>query len=117
MPLVRLLILVTALCSAGCGLIYTADIQQGNILDQRMVDELRPGMSKRQVSLVLGTPAIASPFRHNRWDYINTFKRGGEIVDRKVLSLTFEADKLVKIEGDYKPGEAEIAGTGGGEEA
>ena len=104
------LILTSCLASSGCGLIYAVDIQQGNVLDQRLVDELRPGMTKRQVSLVLGTPAVASPFHHNRWDYVNTYKRRGEIISRKVLTLTFESDRLVRIEGDYKPGgEAESA--------
>ena len=99
-----LMIMTAALASGGCGLIYAVDIQQGNVLDQRLVDELRPGMTKRQVSLVLGTPAVASPFHHDRWDYVNTYKRRGEIISRKVLTLTFESDRLVRIEGDYKPG-------------
>lgn len=95
------------LCAAlsGCGLIYKTDVQQGNILDQDMVDQLRPGMSKRQVELILGTPAIADPFHQDRWDYISTFKQDGKIVNRKLLSVTFRDDRLVKIEGDYKPGE------------
>lgn len=105
-----ILIIVALLALGGCNLIYKADIQQGNVLDQRLVDDLRPGMTKRQVSLILGTPAIASPFRHDRWDYIAIYRRRGEIIDRKLLSLTFEDDRLVKIEGDYKPGEADVIG-------
>ena len=65
------------LSMSGCGvtnnLIYTVDIQQGNVLNQKLVDDLRPGMTKRQVNIVLGTPAIASPFHHDRWDYIYFF--------------------------------------------
>lgn len=102
-----LTILLCTMAASGCGLIYSVDIQQGNVLDQRLVDELRPGMTKRQVSLVLGTPAVASPFHHDRWDYVNTYKRRGEIISRKVLTLTFESDRLVRIEGDYKPGGAD----------
>ena len=102
-------LLATALALAGCGMVYKTDVQQGNLLDQKMVDELRPGMTKRQVSLILGTPAIASPFHHDRWDYINTYRSRGEPVTRKVLSLTFENDRLVRIEGDYKPTEAEVS--------
>ena len=105
-------LLIAALTLSGCNFIYKIDIQQGNVLDQRLVDELRPGMTKRQVSLILGTPAIASPFRHDRWDYVSTFKRRGEQVSRRVLTLTFEDDRLVRIEGDYKPRDAEIVDTG-----
>ncbi len=92
----------------GCRFIYKIDVQQGNLLDQRLVDDLRPGMTKRQVSLVLGTPAIESPFRHDRWDYITTYHRRGQRVERKILSLTFEDNRLVKIEGNYLPEDAEV---------
>lgn len=103
-----LLMLAGVWLLAGCNLIYKIDIQQGNVLDQRLVDELKPGMTKRQVSLILGTPAIASPFRHDRWDYVSTYKRRGRIINRKVLTLTFEDQRLVRIEGDYKPEEADV---------
>jgi outer membrane protein assembly factor BamE len=98
-----LLIVILALAGTGCNYIYKIDIQQGNVLDQKRVDELRPGMTKRQVTLVLGTPAVASPFRHDRWDYIATYMHRGERISRKVLSLSFEDNRLVRIEGDYLP--------------
>ncbi|MEM9530384.1 MAG: outer membrane protein assembly factor BamE [Pseudomonadota bacterium] len=102
-----LLTLVTlALC--GCGLIYKIDIQQGSILDQDMVNDLRPGMTKRQVSLVLGTPAVESPFRHDRWNYVNTYSRRGGETEVKTLNLTFENNRLTRIEGDYKPDDSEV---------
>lgn len=92
----------------GCRFIYKIDVQQGNLLDQRLVDDLRPGMTKRQVSLVLGTPAVTSPFRHDRWDYVTTYHRRGQRIERKLLSLTFEDNRLVKIEGNYLPQDAEV---------
>ena len=91
----------------GCNLVYKVDIQQGNVLTQTMVDELRPGMSKRQVSIVLGTPAIESPFHVNTWEYVNTYYRRGERIQRKVLTLNFEENRLIRIEGDYAPGNRE----------
>ena len=38
----------------GCGLIYKVDAQQGNLFDKSTVETLKPGMSKRQVLLVMG---------------------------------------------------------------
>ncbi len=96
-------LLATGLLS-GCNLVYKIDIQQGNVLTQSMVDELRPGMSKRQVSLVLGTAAIESPFHQNTWEYVTTYYRRGERIQRKVLTLGFEDNRLIQIEGDYAPG-------------
>ncbi|MGH8171984.1 MAG: outer membrane protein assembly factor BamE, partial [Rhodanobacteraceae bacterium] len=43
---------------AGCGLVYKVDVQQGNLFDEATVQSLKPGMSKRQVLLVMGSPAV-----------------------------------------------------------
>ncbi len=111
-----LLALFITITTSGCGLIYKADIQQGNLIDQDMVNDLRPGMTKRQVVLVLGTPAIESPFHHDRWQYISTYDRRGERVSRKHLLLTFEQNRLVRIEGDYKPEDPELVRSAGDSE-
>lgn len=83
--------------------IYVPPVQQGNALDQKDVNELKPGMTKRQVNLVMGTPAIADPFHKDRWDYIYTVERKGKNTIHKQLSLSFENNKLTRIEGDFKP--------------
>ncbi|MEM9182957.1 MAG: outer membrane protein assembly factor BamE [Pseudomonadota bacterium] len=106
----RLTMVLTALAAlGGCNFIYKIDIQQGSVLDQDMVNDLRPGMTKRQVSLVMGTPAIASPFRQDRWNYVNTVSFRGGPEQLKTLSLLFEDNRLVKIEGDYLPEDSEMA--------
>jgi outer membrane protein assembly factor BamE len=93
--------LLFVLFSIGC--VYKTPVQQGNILVQDDIDQIKPGMNKRQIAILLGTPAIADPFNHNRWDYVKTFKVKGEISQVKKLSLYFEADKLIKTEGNYFP--------------
>lgn len=67
------------------------------------VDALKPGMSKRQVLLVMGSPALTSPFEQDRWDYVSTIRRGRNKMATKDLVLTFKDDALVKIDGDYFP--------------
>ncbi|NCT66352.1 MAG: outer membrane protein assembly factor BamE [Rhodanobacteraceae bacterium] len=88
---------------AGCGVIYKVDTQQGNLFDKATVEALQPGMSKRQVLLVMGSPSIISPFDQNRWDYVSTMRRGRNSMQTKDLTLYFENDSLVKIDGDYFP--------------
>lgn len=109
---IRILPLLLLLCLGGCRFIYKIDIQQGNLIDQEQVDDLRPGMTKRQVSLVLGTPAVESPFRQDVWTYVNTTYNGEERRQKKVLELEFEDNRLVKIEGDYLPANREDTGSG-----
>jgi outer membrane protein assembly factor BamE len=97
-------ILGFALCGlavAACSPIYKLDIQQGNLFSKSTVDSLKPGMTKRQVTLVMGSPAVVSPFNQNRWDYVSTLRKGNGRMATKDLTLYFESDALTRIEGDY----------------
>ena len=95
------LALASASVLSGCGLIYKPDIQQGNLLEKSRVDELKPGMTKRQVISLLGQPSVVSPFDSSRWNYVSTFQhRGGRTQERK-LTLIFKNDLLVRTEGDF----------------
>lgn len=90
-----------ALSLASCRLVYTPDVQQGNILTKEAVSQLKPGMTKRQVLVLMGSPSVASPFDQDRWDYVSTQQhRGGEIKVR-TFTLTFNNDTLVRTEGNF----------------
>jgi len=80
---------------------HVIDVQQGTIITPEMVEQLKPGMTRNQVRFVMGTPTIADPFRHDRWDYIYTLKQGrdGEI-QRRHIALYFEGDQLIRIVDD-----------------
>jgi outer membrane protein assembly factor BamE (lipoprotein component of BamABCDE complex) len=93
--------------NTGCKLIYKQNVQQGNAHEQEDLDQVELGMSKKQVSYLLGTPAIHDPFHQDRWDYISMLsRRGGEPV-RRLVTLTFENDLLVATDGigDSKGGD------------
>jgi outer membrane protein assembly factor BamE len=90
-----------ALGLGACSPIYKLDIQQGNLFSKSLVDSLKPGMTKRQVTLVMGSPSVVSPFDQNRWDYISTLRQGNGRMQSKDLVLYFENDALSRIEGDY----------------
>lgn len=110
MKLTRLLLLVLAasLLIACSSVVYKQDIQQGNVLDSKEVNRLEPGMTKRQVEVLLGTPSIASPFHQQRWDYINSYSRRGGKPTLRVLTLHFEGNLLRSMEGNYLD-EADVA--------
>ena len=81
---------------------YKIDIQQGNVLTQDMVAQLRPGLSRDQVRFILGTPMLTDIFHADRWDYVYRLQKGstGEVEMRK-FSTHFDADgKLVRVSGD-----------------
>lgn len=99
----RWFVLLALVPLAGCGAIYKLDVQQGNLFDKATVDTLKPGMTKRQVLLVMGSPSIVSPFDQDRWDYISTVRVGRGEMETRDLILYFENDALARIEGDYFP--------------
>ncbi|WP_430389603.1 outer membrane protein assembly factor BamE [Dyella sp. 20L07] len=90
-----------ALSLASCRLIYTPDVQQGNLLDKKTVDQLQPGMTKRQVLVLMGSPSVNSPFNQNQWDYVSTQQHRGGDIKIRTLTLTFNNDVLVRTEGDF----------------
>lgn len=90
--------------------VYKIGIPQGNIITQEMVDQLRPGMTKRQVIFVMGTPLIRDPFHQDRWDYVYNYQPGGGVRGQERLTVFFVDDQLVRFEGDFVPtGQADTA--------
>ncbi|HEX7342169.1 MAG TPA: outer membrane protein assembly factor BamE [Rhodanobacteraceae bacterium] len=84
---------------AGCGMVYHPPLQQGNWVNKKAVDQLKPGMTKRQVIALLGAPAIASPFDHKRWDYVQELELHGGKLQIHRMTLFFNNDTLVRTEG------------------
>ncbi|KLJ02806.1 outer membrane protein assembly factor BamE [Luteimonas sp. FCS-9] len=99
-------ILVSALvlATSGCALVYKQPIYQGNLIEQSAVEQLQVGMGKPQVEALLGSPSIADPFHHQRWDYTAT-QRVGRTGHTEVKNFTvyFENDQLARWEGEYFP--------------
>lgn len=88
---------------------YRAAVVQGNFISREAVAQLKLGMSKEQVRFLLGTPLLNDVFHADRWDYIFTYKRGDSvIVQQRRYTVYFDADKLVKFEGDELPSEYEL---------
>lgn len=86
--------------------VYKISIPQGNIITQEMVDQLRPGMTKRQVIFVMGTPLVRDPFHQDRWDYIYSYQPGGGIRGQERVTVFFVDDQLVSFTGDFVPSTA-----------
>lgn len=84
--------------------VHKIDIQQGNVVDQEMIDQLRPQMSKAQVLYVMGTPLVKDTFNQERWDYLYSYQPGGERRVQQVVSLYFNEDEqLAYFKGDFRP--------------
>jgi Small protein A (tmRNA-binding) len=73
------------------------------VVTEEMVDQLRPGLNRRQVRYIMGTPLIEDSFHEDRWDYRYTLRNGNETLTETQLTLWFEGDELVRVEGPTPP--------------
>jgi outer membrane protein assembly factor BamE len=102
-----LISLAVALLSA-CGFVgfpgvYKINVEQGNIVTPEMAAQLKPGMTRRQVKFILGTPLIQDTFDQNRWDYLYSKRNGTKVLSEALLTVQFDGDLLVNVTGDLAP--------------
>ncbi len=97
-----LVTLLSAATVTGC--VYRMNIQQGNYLEGRTVDQLQAGMTRSQVRYLLGTPMVPDSFNKDRWDYLYYFKRGRLAKpEERHLIVYFHDDKVDKYERNNVP--------------
>ena len=100
MKLLRIsLVLLCGFALGACSLIYKLPTRQGNVIDQKQLDQLQMGMTKDQVRYLLGTPLAASPFRTERWDYLGYYKSPRGKAASRLVSIYFDGGKLSQMDG------------------
>ena len=82
--------------------VYRIDIPQGNIVSQEKVDQLRPGLNKRQVTFLLGTPLVRDTFDQDQWVYLYSYQPGGGERVQEQITIFFEDGLLTHFEGDFE---------------
>jgi len=97
-------LLSLALCAtllSACIKPFRPDIQQGNIINNSDLREIRAGMSKQEVLFILGTPMVIDPFNEQRWDYFYSKRnqRKSE-TDQRLITAIFDGNTLVQLSGD-----------------
>jgi outer membrane protein assembly factor BamE len=108
--------LVAVASLSGCGVPripgitpYKIDIQQGNYVTQDMASQLKPGMTKEQVRIVLGTPLLNDIFHSERWDYLYWREDAAGKREQRRVTVFFEDGKLARLDGDIVAAKREEA--------
>jgi outer membrane protein assembly factor BamE len=109
-PFFLLSLLLAACSSVSTPQPYRIDIQQGNVITQEMVAQLKPGLTRDQVKFILGSPLVADMFHTDRWDYVYMLQPGKGEVQRRRLTVIFEDNKLVRLAGDVVAGDGWLEG-------
>ena len=80
--------------------VYRMDIDQGNRIAADKLEQLQTGMTRDQVEFLLGQAAIKDLYHANQSHYIYYLYDGEtQLTEQKTMTLTFEQDILVTIEG------------------
>lgn len=96
-------LLLIALLTSACVFpgVYKINVQQGNILSADDLAKLKPGMTRKEVHYLLGTPLMTDPVDADREYYIYTFqKAGGAVRQQRVM--------LLYVEGRYQEQNSEL---------
>ncbi|RVT52495.1 outer membrane protein assembly factor BamE [Rubrivivax albus] len=87
---------------------YRMELVQGNVITQELLARVRPGLNRRQVRDLLGTPLLTDVFHGNRWDYVFVIERQGQQAQRRNVVLRFDGDVLASIDAGELPTEQQF---------
>ena len=104
MALVRplFLSLSLSLLLIGCTFpgVYKINVQQGNIITKDMLSQLSPGMTRRQVHFVLGTPIANNVFSEDYESYIYTYLPADGEEQKQVVNVFYQNGQYTHHEGE-----------------
>ena len=93
----KILILIISLIMISCSnaSIYRVSITQGTVFKQEDINRLEIGMTKDQVTYVMGQPSFEKFFEKNVWNYFYQIKSGDTIELERRLKLVFDDENLL----------------------
>ena len=106
MKIIQFLILALIITTvAGCQLLpenaqlrsYRVLVQQGNVIEESKVDQLKINMDKKQVVFLMGEPIVNNIFDKNRWDFVYYKKRDPEQTILSMVSIFFKEEKVISM--------------------
>ena len=100
--LIITLLVVSCWSISGCTYLrpYQPPLQQGNIITQDMLQQIKVGMTKGQVAEKLGPPVLKDPFDNNYWTYIYTYQPSRGRTQEKSLIIYFQNNQVARFTTD-----------------
>lgn len=102
MSIRKMFFILTALVCSAC----SSDLflkHNGNMPDENKIERISIGQDKNAVKDILGTPSSVTGLSDSHWIYMSSTQKKvaffkPEEIERKILALTFEGEKVSKIE-------------------
>tara|TARA_Y100001935_G_scaffold194656_1_gene162742 strand:- start:73 stop:384 length:312 start_codon:yes stop_codon:yes gene_type:complete len=94
----KLLAVIISLILFSCSSnnFYRVTVTQGTVFTKEDIDKLEVGMTKDQVSFVLGQPSFENFFEKNVWNYLYKISTGDEIDLERKVKIIFDDSGLMK---------------------
>ncbi len=107
----KLLIIVAAASEISCAGVnfsgwhfpYMMPVQQGNIINNKEYSQIKIGMTKEEVSYIVGHPMTQFLFDQNRWDFDYQLYKNNNL--EKSYDIVILFDKKSKVKYVNKNGE------------
>jgi len=94
-----ILISITALGLSNCSRLntYHHAFQQGNVIEDNQMHALKKGMTKQQVTYIMGSPVLDNMLSKNRWEYVYLVNDGHHDMTQKRVVIEFRRNRVVSI--------------------
>ena len=76
-------------------LYYMMEVQQGNYITNKQVQQLHIGMTKDQVIFLLGKPLTQFMFDQNQWIFFYQSYKNQELKNKCTLTITFDKNNTL----------------------
>jgi outer membrane protein assembly factor BamE len=97
-----LLLLISLIGIYGCSIFrnwhfpYMMEVKQGNYITKEQYSQLHVGLSKNEVSNILGYPLVEYIFKKNQWDLIYQDYKNNQLIKSYSVKIIFDEDGKVK---------------------
>lgn len=71
------------------------EVQQGKYITTDQINQLHNGMTKEQVSFIIGHPQTQFLFNQNRWDFIYQDYKNYELKKNYTVTILFDSNNQV----------------------
>ncbi|UNM96714.1 outer membrane protein assembly factor BamE [Ignatzschineria rhizosphaerae] len=89
------MLLGVAILAVGCSKfsMHRVDVYQGNYIEQQRLENLKPGMTRSEVQLLLGTPLVQDVYDPSVWYYVFFHSDSdGKVKESKQIQVHFDRD-------------------------
>lgn len=73
-------------------------VQQGNLLPEKKIKQLKQGMSKEEVAILMGTSLLSPTFNNDSWNYAYTWRKGSGSDQVRHLTVYFSNNRVTRIQ-------------------